>query len=123
MKVKLCALLRTPLTKSEEPPKTNLAALLLKKAGDWDEDEHPRDEEGQFTTKGNGNVLKDGQYVDQVTGKPLPKKDQERLAALKVPKAWTDVRLNPDEEGALQVVGRDAKGRAQYLYSAAHSEA
>ncbi len=40
----------------------------------------------------------------------------DHVKAMKVPPAWTDVRVSADPEAPLQVVGRDAKGRAQYLY-------
>lgn len=46
----------------------------------------------------------------------------ERLKSLRVPPAWTNIKLSDDPKAALQVVGRDEKGRAQYLYSAEHSE-
>lgn len=41
-----------------------------------------------------------------------------RLEALRIPPAWTDVRIAPSAKSKLQVVGRDQKGRAQYLYHA-----
>lgn len=41
----------------------------------------------------------------------------QHIQDLKVPPAWTDVRINPDPKADLQVIGRDAKGRAQYVYS------
>jgi DNA topoisomerase-1 len=50
-----------------------------------------------------------------------PTKDQ--LSALKLPPAWTHVRVNTDPDAALVAVGKDKKGRTQYRYSAAHSEA
>ena len=49
----------------------------------------------------------------QADGSALPK----HLLALKIPPAWTDVVFNPDPNAALQAVGKDAKGRAQYVYS------
>jgi DNA topoisomerase I len=52
-------------------------------------------------------------------GKPLPK----HLSDLKIPPNWLEARFNPDTKGDLLVVGRDAKGRQQYLYSAKHAEA
>lgn len=48
--------------------------------------------------------------------------DKARMKELGVPPAWTNVRLNPDTKGALQVIGKDSKGREQRIYSAAHSE-
>jgi DNA topoisomerase-1 len=40
----------------------------------------------------------------------------ERLRALVVPPAWTDVWFCIDERGHIQATGRDAKGRKQYRY-------
>ncbi len=91
----------------------------------WDESEHPRhpagsSEGGQFAHAGAARNA-EGVYVRE-DGTPLPDADQERLKALKVPPGWTDVRLNPDPEAAVQVRGRDAKGRAVSI-RAAHADA
>src|SRR5579871_6214876 len=40
----------------------------------------------------------------------------ERIRALVIPPAWTDVWICPDPDGHIQVTGRDAKGRKQYRY-------
>jgi DNA topoisomerase-1 len=40
----------------------------------------------------------------------------DRLDALKLPPAWTDVVASPSPAAALQAVGRDAAGRWQYRY-------
>lgn len=42
---------------------------------------------------------------------------------MRVPPGWTDVHVADDPEARLMVVGRDAAGRTQGLYSAAHTEA
>ncbi len=39
-----------------------------------------------------------------------------RIAALAIPPAWTDVWICPREDGHIQAIGRDAKGRKQYRY-------
>lgn len=44
------------------------------------------------------------------------KKQIERFNALVIPPAWTDVWINPDPRGHIQVTGRDARGRKQYRY-------
>jgi len=44
------------------------------------------------------------------------KRALERIAALAIPPAWEDVRICPSRNGHLQAIGRDAKGRQQYLY-------
>jgi DNA topoisomerase-1 len=40
----------------------------------------------------------------------------ERIGALAIPPAWTDVWICPDPDGHLQAVGVDAARRRQYLY-------
>ena len=40
----------------------------------------------------------------------------DRIRALAVPPAWTDVWICTDPHGHLQATGRDAKGRKQYRY-------
>jgi DNA topoisomerase-1 len=46
--------------------------------------------------------------------------DLERIEALKIPPAWTEVAINPRPSGTLQAIGRDAAGRWQYLYHENH---
>jgi DNA topoisomerase-1 len=41
---------------------------------------------------------------------------RERLNALVIPPAWTEVWICPDPEGHIQVTARDARGRKQYRY-------
>lgn len=45
--------------------------------------------------------------------------DMERIIRFKsliIPPAWTEVRISNDENAHLQVIGKDAKDRTQYLY-------
>ncbi len=42
----------------------------------------------------------------------------EHIKALTLPPAWTNVRISPDANADLLAIGRDAKDRAQYVYSA-----
>jgi DNA topoisomerase I len=44
----------------------------------------------------------------------------ERIAALRIPPAWTDVHIAPDTRRKVQAWGYDQAGRKQYIYSAAH---
>jgi HK97 family phage portal protein len=86
-----------------------------KKGKEWREEDHPRapagsENGGEFVAVGEG-------------GANLSEADRERLRALKVPPGWTNVRLNPDPEGAVQVRGRDAKGRAVSIRRAEADEA
>ncbi len=41
-----------------------------------------------------------------------------RIKALAIPPAWTGVWISPHENGHIQAVGRDARGRKQYRYHA-----
>jgi DNA topoisomerase-1 len=57
-------------------------------------------------------------YLD-VNGSQLRDRETvERLRALVVPPAWTDVWFCVDPDGHIQATGRDAKGRKQYRYHA-----
>jgi DNA topoisomerase-1 len=42
----------------------------------------------------------------------------DRIRALAIPPAWTDVWISPKPRGHIQAVGRDQKGRKQYRYHA-----
>ena len=46
-----------------------------------------------------------------------------RIRALVIPPAWTDVRICAAADGHIQAIGRDAKGRKQYKYHADYREA
>lgn len=82
------------------------------------EGEQPRAADGEFSNKQGGNkpasllvpaqIGEDGKHVN------LP----EHIP--KLPPAWTDVHYNPDPKSALLAIGKDAKGRAQYVYSNKH---
>lgn len=43
-----------------------------------------------------------------------------RIRALRIPPAWTEVAINSGASGRVQVVGKDAAGRWQYLYHDSH---
>ena len=49
-------------------------------------------------------------------GKTVSKADHQRISALVIPPAWTDVWISRDEQSHLQATGRDAAGRKQYIY-------
>ena len=50
-------------------------------------------------------------------GKPLRDPDSiQRIRALAIPPAWTEVWICPRPNGHLQATGRDSKGRKQYRY-------
>jgi len=46
----------------------------------------------------------------------------QRIRALAIPPAWTDVWICPDPRGHLQATGRDSRGRKQHRYHAAFRE-
>ncbi|MBF0678840.1 MAG: DNA topoisomerase IB [Devosia sp.] len=54
-------------------------------------------------------------YLD-AAGKALKAMDRQRIEALVIPPAWTEVWICPDPDGHLQATGRDERGRKQYLY-------
>jgi DNA topoisomerase I len=41
----------------------------------------------------------------------------EHIKKLVIPPAWVDLKISADPEADLQAIGKDAKGRKQYLYS------
>lgn len=50
-------------------------------------------------------------------GRPIRDPDAlARFKALRIPPAWTNVWICPDPNGQIQAVGRDARGRKQYIY-------
>ena len=52
-------------------------------------------------------------------GKPVTdEKTLDRIHALAIPPAWTDVWICPKPGGHIQAVGRDQRGRKQYRYHA-----
>lgn len=80
---------------------------------EWDESQHPRADDGEFTDGGSGR---------EPIGSPKHTTDvAARVKALRIPPAWKDVQLSVDPNAELQATGVDAKGRTQYLYSAEHS--
>ncbi|MFP4516957.1 MAG: DNA topoisomerase IB [Desulfovibrionales bacterium] len=40
----------------------------------------------------------------------------DRIRSLAIPPAWEKVRICPDSRGHIQAVGKDARGRKQYIY-------
>lgn len=53
-------------------------------------------------------------------GGVVTKVDLERINQLRIPPAWKEVAINSAANGRLQVVGKDAAGRWQYLYHESH---
>ena len=53
----------------------------------------------------------------------VTKDDRDRINKLRIPPAWRGVAINSAAYGRVQVVGRDAAGRWQYLYHENHTRA
>lgn len=51
----------------------------------------------------------------------LTQADLDRIRALKIPPAWTEVAINPAAKGRVQAIGKDVAGRWQYLYHPDHT--
>ncbi|WP_210078219.1 DNA topoisomerase IB [Paenarthrobacter sp. 1092] len=49
-------------------------------------------------------------------GSLVSKEDRQRINALAIPPAWTDVWISPFEHGHILATGVDAAGRSQYIY-------
>lgn len=61
-------------------------------------------------------------YIWASDGRPA-RGHLRRIVSLRLPPAWRDVAINASPNGRLQAVGRDAAGRWQYVYHAAHVRA
>lgn len=55
-------------------------------------------------------------YLDARGGEVSDPRTLERIQALAIPPAWTDVWICPRATGHIQATGRDQKGRKQYRY-------
>ena len=60
-------------------------------------------------------------YVND-RGEPVDEATRERIEALVLPPAWTDVWICSDPDGHIQATGVDAAGRTQYRYHDRWSE-
>lgn len=63
---------------------------------------------------------KKGFRYQRSDGKKLSRAQLDRIDALKIPPAWTEVRINPAATGSVQALGKDGAGRWQYLYHEKH---
>ncbi|TAJ69699.1 MAG: DNA topoisomerase IB [Phenylobacterium sp.] len=55
-------------------------------------------------------------YLDRDGKAVADEKTLDRIRALAIPPAWTDVWISPKANGHIQATGRDVKGRKQYRY-------
>jgi len=67
-----------------------------------------------------GSAKRGFRYLS-LNGGVVTKADRDRINNLRIPPAWTDVAINSAVNGRVQVVGRDAAGRWQYLYHENHT--
>ncbi|HEX8098373.1 MAG TPA: hypothetical protein VF507_10065, partial [Pyrinomonadaceae bacterium] len=73
--------------------------------------------------RGSVSLTRGTKSVNLITGRPgFRDATPEERKALRIPPAWADVKINDDPEASLIATGRDAKGRTQRLYSAAHTD-
>ncbi|MGQ0761676.1 MAG: DNA topoisomerase IB [Acidobacteriota bacterium] len=61
-----------------------------------------------------------GFRYQRVDGGKVTSQDLARIRTLRIPPAWIEVAINSAASGRVQVVGRDAAGRWQYLYHDSH---
>lgn len=61
-----------------------------------------------------------GFHFKHVNGNKVSRNDLQRIHRLRIPPAWTEVAINSAASGRVQVVGKDAAGRWQYLYHETH---
>lgn len=71
------------------------------------------DDRPGITRRGAGKGFS---YRDAQGERITDKKTLERIKALAIPPAWTEVWICPSPNGHIQATGRDAKGRKQYRY-------
>jgi DNA topoisomerase-1 len=62
-----------------------------------------------------GSPKKGFRYV-YASGRTVGEAESSRIAALKLPPAWKEVRISPFASAKLQAVGKDGAGRWQYAY-------
>ena len=89
----------------------------------WNEEDHPRADDGKFAEKAGSGTKRTSQpktAASQLVPRESVPTVPEHIAAIRIPPAWTDVKINPDPHGDLWVTGKDAKGREQRVYSNAH---
>jgi len=92
-------------------------------ADNFNEGDHPRDKDGKFASGGGGGGEEEaGGAGGGLVAAPDRSTWPAHIQELGVPPAWTNVRISMDPNADLQVVGRDAKGRSQYVYSERFAE-
>ena len=64
----------------------------------------------------HGFTRKGRRYLDESGTALRDSAEVERINALAIPPAWSDVWICPDPKGHIQAAGTDAAGRRQYIY-------
>lgn len=64
---------------------------------------------------------KAGFHYRSLNAESVTKADLQRIKDLRIPPAWKEVAISHAATGRVQVVGRDAAGRWQYLYHTNHT--
>jgi len=77
----------------------------------------PRDERGRWSDESSEAVYdKDKEEWRQSDGRALP----AHISAVRIPPAWTGVRVAKNPNSEMLVAGKDSKGREQRIYSQAY---
>jgi DNA topoisomerase I len=97
-------------------PFLNILEYLPQRAPSYDVEHHF---EGISRKKIQGNRFI---YYYIKSGKPITKKDLQRINSLKIPPNWENIWISMNPRSTIQVVGEDTKGRKQYLYHRKHIE-
>lgn len=91
---------------------------------EFEESDHPRAKSGshagEFVKKGSGQTV--GVRASLVEAHPDRAKWPSHIKNLKIPPAWTNVKISQNPKADLLAIGKDAKGRDQYIYSAKYAE-
>lgn len=84
----------------------------------FDEKDHPRRADGEFAPKNASSPAstKKTRAHALSTAPEDREKWPDHIKALKLPPAWTSVRYSDDPHADLQAIGKDQKGRDQYVY-------
>lgn len=102
--------------------------FLSDDASSFEEEDHPRSKSGehggQFVKKGSGGGSgspedhKPASRRESLVEAPADRNSwPAHIKELKLPPAWTEVKISRDASAPLQAIGKDAKGREQYVYS------
>jgi len=120
-----CTMSIEPILEGETAAQHIEAYKAIREAARWlkfDPDQ-PRDPDGKWSGGGSYHaVTRDSNGTVRHSDGKVSKELTARAKALRLPPAWTDLKMSADPKNALQATGKDAKSRTQYVYSAAHSE-